>query len=58
MVLYQITFYGVNNRKKMPLHMLVAKMVFDLCRSRTLVKALNHKAISYPELLRYHTDMT
>ena len=60
MVFYQILFYGVNNgEKKMPLQMLVAEMVYDACRSKTVVTACTHwgLSISYSELLRYRTDM-
>ena len=58
--LYQIMFYDVNNgKKKTPLHVLNAEMIHDACRSKTLVTNFNHYGlgISYPELLRYHTDM-
>ena len=60
MVFFQILFYDVNNgEKKMPLQMLVAEMICDACRSKTVVTACNHwgLSISYSELLRYRTDM-
>ena len=39
--------------------MLVAEMIYDACRSKTVVTACNHwgLSISYSELLRYCTDM-
>ena len=60
MALYQIIFFDVNNgEKKTPLHVLTSEMIHNECRSKTLITAFNHYGlgISYPELLRYHTDL-
>lgn len=39
--------------------MMTAEAVYSTCKSRTLISSLNHfgLAVSYDELLRYHTDM-
>ena len=53
-------FYGVNNGKqKTSLHVVNAETIDDACRCKTLVTNFNHYClgISYPELLRYHTDI-
>ena len=60
MVLYQIMFFIVNNGdEKMPLQILLAEMIYDACRSKTVITACNHwgLSISYSELLRYRSDM-
>ena len=57
---YQIIFYILNNgRKRTPLHMMNSESIYNACRSKTVISSLNRfgLAISYDEILRYHSDM-
>ena len=57
---FQVIFFVLNNgRKRTPLHMLNSEAVYNACRSKLLVSCLNRfgLAISYDEILRYHSDM-
>lgn len=57
---YQIIFYILHNgKKRTPLHMMNSESIFSVSRSKTLISSLNRfgLAISYDEILRYHSDM-
>ena len=57
---FQVIFFILNHcRKRTPLHMLNSEAVYNACRSKLLVSSLNRfgLAISYDEILRYHSDM-
>jgi len=48
-----------NGRKRTALHMLNSEVIYNTCRSKTLISCLNKFGleISYDEVLHYHSDM-
>ena len=58
--LFQIMFYNIHNgTKKTPLHSLISQVMYDTCKSATLIKSFNRFGLctSYDELMRNHNDM-
>ena len=56
----QITYFIINNgRKRTPLHMLNSEAIYNACRSKSILFSFHRfgLAISYDEILRYHTDI-
>lgn len=58
--LFQIMFYNLHHgKKRTPLHILNSQVIYDTCKSATLIKGFNHFGLcsSYDELMRHHNDI-
>ena len=60
LALFQIMVYDIHRgRKRTPLHVMNSQIIYELCKSATLLNLFNHLGlgISYDEILRYHFDL-
>ena len=58
--MFQILYYNLHNgRKRTPLHIMNSQVIYDTCKSATLIKSFNRLGLcnSYDELLRFQNDL-